>query len=166
MSLAYGFGALGTIVAGRFCDWLVHQGMSILGSRKFTAISGLVIAALFTLPLTLVGGDNLTLCIVLLCITLFSINMASATAWMIVNTIVETRRVASLGSIQNFGGYAAGSIAPIVTGFSIQYSGSFNVAFTVSAIVALCSALAYFLLVKTPISQIEYPSGSAVRVAG
>jgi cyanate permease len=79
--------------------------------------------------------------------------MASATAWMIVNTIVDSRRVASFGSIQNFGGYIAGSVAPIVTGFSIQYSGSFNTAFMISAIVALCSAVAYFLLLKAPIGN-------------
>ncbi|MCY1408246.1 putative L-galactonate transporter [compost metagenome] len=153
VSLAYGFGAVGTIVAGRFCDLLVRRGMSILASRKFSVITGLVLAALFTLPLSYVSG--LTGCLILLCLALFSINMASATAWMIVNTIVDSPRVASFGSIQNFGGYIAGSVAPIVTGFSIQYSGSFNTAFMISAVVALCSALAYFLLLKAPIGGIK-----------
>lgn len=153
VSLAYGFGAVGTIVAGRFCDLLVRRGMSILASRKFGVITGLVLAALFTLPLSF--GPGLTGSIVLLCLALFSINMASATAWMIVNTIVESRRVASFGSIQNFGGYIAGSVAPIVTGFSIEYSGSFNTAFMISAVVALCSALAYFLLLNAPVSAAQ-----------
>ncbi|MDQ0121814.1 sugar phosphate permease [Pseudomonas lini] len=153
VSLAYGFGAVGTIVAGRFCDGLVRRGMSILASRKSGVITGLVLAALFTVPLSFVTG--LTGCIILLCLALFSINMASATAWMIVNTIVDSRRVASFGSIQNFGGYIAGSVAPIVTGFSIQYSGSFNTAFMISAVVALCSALAYYLLLNAPISDAE-----------
>ncbi|ABY98837.1 TPA: MFS transporter [Pseudomonas putida] len=151
VSLAYGFGAAGTIVAGRFCDWLVKRGMSVLGGRKFSVITGLVLAALFTLPLSFVTG--LTGCIILLCLALFSINMASATAWMIVNTIVDSQRVASFGSIQNFGGYIAGSVAPIVTGFSIQYSGSFTTAFMISAVVALCSAVAYFLLLQAPIGS-------------
>jgi MFS family permease len=124
--------------------------MSVLGGRKFSVITGLVLAALFTLPLSFVTG--LTGCIILLCLALFSINMASATAWMIVNTIVDSQRVASFGSIQNFGGYIAGSVAPIVTGFSIQYSGSFTTAFMISA-VALCSAVAYFLLLQAPIGS-------------
>lgn len=151
VSLAYGFGAAGTIVAGRFCDVLVKRGMSVLASRKFSVITGLVLAALFTLPLSFVTG--LAGCIILLCLALFSINMASATAWMIVNTIVDSQRVASFGSIQNFGGYIAGSVAPIVTGFSIQYSGSFTTAFMISAVVALCSAVAYFLLLRAPIGS-------------
>ncbi|MCE5987446.1 MFS transporter [Pseudomonas sp. 5FOS] len=160
VSLAYGFGAAGTIVAGRFCDVLVKRGMSVLASRKFSVITGLVLAALFTLPLSFVTG--LTGCIILLCLALFSINMASATAWMIVNTIVDSQRVASFGSIQNFGGYIAGSVAPIVTGFSIQYSGSFTTAFMISAGVALCSAVAYFLLLQAPIGSAKVKAAEMV----
>lgn len=160
VSLAYGFGAAGTIVAGRFCDLLVKRGMSVLASRKFSVITGLVLAALFTLPLSFVTG--LTGCVILLCLALFSINMASATAWMIVNTIVDSQRVASFGSIQNFGGYIAGSVAPIVTGFSIQYSGSFTTAFMISAVVALCSAVAYFLLLQAPIGSAKVKAAGMV----
>ena len=160
VSLAYGFGAAGTIVAGRFCDLLVKRGMSVLASRKFSVITGLVLAALFTLPLSFVTG--LTGCVILLCLALFSINMASATAWMIVNTIVDSQRVASFGSIQNFGGYIAGSVAPIVTGFSIQYSGSFTTAFMISAVVALCSAVAYFLLLQAPIGSAKVKAAEMV----
>ncbi|MGF6090323.1 MFS transporter [Pseudomonas sp. 18173] len=151
VSLAYLFGAFGTIAAGRICDRMVKRGMSVLGSRKVTAISGLLLAAMFTLPLSF--GSGLTLSVVLLCLALFSINLASSTAWMIANTIVSTRRVASFGSIQNFGGYIAGSIAPIVTGFSIQHSGSFATAFMVSAVVAVVAALAYWVLLKGPVGD-------------
>lgn len=149
VSFAYVFGAIGTIAAGRICDRLVKRGVGVLNSRKYTVIGGLVFAAVFTLPLTFV--TSLGGCIALLCLALFGINLSSATAWMVVNTVVDTKRVASLGSIQNFGGYIAGSVAPIVTGFSVQYSGTFATAFAVSAIVALLSAVAYFVLLKAPI---------------
>ncbi|MFJ3481810.1 MFS transporter [Pseudomonas sp. NPDC090202] len=149
VSFAYVFGAIGTIAAGRICDRLVKRGVGVLQSRKYTVIGGLVFAAVATLPLTFV--TSLNGCIALLCLALFGINLASATAWMVVNTVVDNKRVASLGSIQNFGGYIAGSVAPIVTGFSVQYSGTFATAFAVSAIVALLSAVAYFVLLKAPI---------------
>ncbi|MNC53289.1 L-galactonate transporter [compost metagenome] len=71
---------------------------------------------------------------------------------MIANTVVDSQRVASFGSIQNFGGYLAGSVAPIVTGFSIQQTGSFASAFLISAVVAAVAALAYVLLLKQPVS--------------
>lgn len=148
VSLAYLFGAIGTVFAGKACDWLVRRGMKVLASRKLMVILGLVAAAFFTLIVAFV--TNVVACVALLCLTMFFINISSATAWMIVNTIVPSERVASFGSIQNFGGYLAGSIAPILTGFSVQQSGSFSSAFVISAAVAACSALAYWLLLKEP----------------
>ncbi|WP_338747089.1 MFS transporter [Pseudomonas putida] len=150
VSLAYVFGALGTIVAGRICDRLVKNGASVLGSRKRVVVSALFAAAAFTVPLSF--GSGLMLSVALLCCALFSVNMASSTAWMIANTVVDSQRVASFGSIQNFGGYLAGSVAPIVTGFSIQQTGSFASAFLISAAVAAVAAMAYVLLLKQPVS--------------
>ncbi|ANI35024.1 hypothetical protein AA098_16600 [Pseudomonas sp. JY-Q] len=150
VSLAYVFGALGTIVAGRICDRLVKHGASVLGSRKRVVVTALFAAAAFTVPLSF--GSGFLLSVALLCCALFSVNMASSTAWMIANTVVDSQRVASFGSIQNFGGYLAGSVAPIVTGFSIQQTGSFASAFMISAAVAAVAAMAYVLLLKQPVS--------------
>ncbi|ANC80780.1 MFS transporter [Pseudomonas alloputida] len=150
VSLAYVFGALGTIVAGRICDRLVKHGASVLGSRKRVVVTALFAAAAFTVPLSF--GSGFLLSVALLCCALFSVNMASSTAWMIANTVVDSQRVASFGSIQNFGGYLAGSVAPIVTGFSIQQTGSFASAFLISAAVAAVAAMAYVLLLKQPVS--------------
>ena len=151
VSLAYVFGALGTIVAGRICDRLVKHGASVLGSRKRVVVTALFAAAAFTVPLSF--GSGFLLSVALLCCALFSVNMASSTAWMIANTVVDSQRVASFGSIQNFGGYLAGSVAPIVTGFSIQQTGSFASAFLISAAVAAVAAMAYVLLLKQPVSS-------------
>jgi len=157
VSLAYLFGAAGTVVAGKACDALVARGMKVLASRKLVIITGLLGGALFTLIVAF--ASNLAACVALLCAALFFINISSATAWMIVNTIVPSERVASFGSIQNFGGYLAGSIAPILTGFSVQQSGSFSSAFVISAVVATCSALAYFILLKDPNTPVAAAAG-------
>ena len=44
---------------------------------------------------------------------------------------------ASLGSIQNFGGYLGGALAPTVTGFIVQATGTFVPALLVGAMIAL-----------------------------
>lgn len=160
VSLAYLFGALGTIVAGKACDRLVARGMKVLASRKLMVILGLIGGALFTLIVAFT--TNVVACVVLLCLTMFFISISSATAWMIVNTLVPSERVASFGSIQNFGGYLAGSIAPILTGFSVQQSGSFSSAFVISAGVAACSAFAYFALLKEPAPKAATPATTGV----
>lgn len=155
VSLAFLCGAAGTIVAGRACDWLVKRGVGLVASRKRVVITGLLAAALFSL---VVGySKDVTLCVTMLCLAMFFISISSATAWMIVNVLVVPERVASFGSIQNFGGYLAGSIAPIVTGFSVEYTGSFDSAFITSAAVAVFSALAYWGLLRAP----RQPAASA-----
>ncbi|MBD1589481.1 MFS transporter [Pseudomonas typographi] len=151
VSLAFLCGAVGTIVAGRACDWLVKRGVGLVASRKRVVITGLLAAAAFSL---VVGySKDVTLCVVLLCLAMFFISISSATAWMIVNVLVVPERVASFGSIQNFGGYLAGSVAPIVTGFTVQYTGNFDSAFITSAAVAVFSALAYWGLLRGPQPQ-------------
>ncbi len=56
--------------------------------------------------------------------------------------------------MQNFGGYLGGALAPTVTGFIVQGTGSFVPAFLVVAVVA---AIAYFVLVGTAIPPIHAP---------
>jgi cyanate permease len=58
---------------------------------------------------------------------------------------------ASLGSIQNFGGYLGGALAPLVTGLILEKTGSFSQALLLSAAVTLAAAAAYLLLVRETI---------------
>ncbi len=53
--------------------------------------------------------------------------------------------------MQNFGGYLGGALAPMVTGFTVQATGSFVPAFLVGAIIALCAGVGYFIIVRDPI---------------
>jgi hypothetical protein len=73
--------------------------------------------------------------------------------------------IASVGALQNFGGYFGGSFAPIVTGFTLQYTNSLNNAFVVAAMVGVLGAAAYVLLVRKQITGRETlgaPSGTSV----
>lgn len=58
----------------------------------------------------------------------------------------------SLGAIQNFGGYIGGALAPMVTGFVVQGTGSFTPALLVGACITFLGGIVYFLLAKAPIS--------------
>jgi cyanate permease len=61
-----------------------------------------------------------------------------------------------LGSIQNFGGYLGGALAPTVTGFIVQATGTFVPALLVGAVIALASALAYLVVIPNrPIRPAE-----------
>ena len=62
---------------------------------------------------------------------------------------------ASLGAMQNFGGYIGGALAPTVTGFIVQSSGSFEPALLVGAAVAFCAAITYLIMVREAIPPID-----------
>lgn len=70
---------------------------------------------------------GLTWAMVLICVAMFFINLASAACWTLVSVIAPRRKVASAGSILDFGGCVSGSLAPVVTGRVVQTSGSTKV---------------------------------------
>src|SRR6201998_3448155 len=58
---------------------------------------------------------------------------ASGMSWALASVAAPTSCTASLGSIQNFGGYLGGALAPIVTGYIVQETGTFDPALLVAA---------------------------------
>ena len=106
--------------------------------------------ALFTVPAALTHDRNVAVgCIAL---AMFCGNVATANAWALVTATAPSGYVASLGSIQNFGGYFGGSFAPVITGKVVDLTGSFTLALLLGAVVAVASALVYLFVVREPIS--------------
>ena len=81
---------------------------------------------------------------------------ASGMSWALASVAAPAHCTASLGSIQNFGGYLGGALAPTVTGFIVQATGTFVPALLVGAVIALASALAYLVVIPNrPIRSAE-----------
>jgi nitrate/nitrite transporter NarK len=98
-------------------------------------------------------------------------HLASGMSWALASVAAPAHCTASLGSIQNFGGYLGGALAPTVTGFIVQATGTFVPALLVGAVIALASALAYLVVIPNrPIRSAELgvaapsapPSGSSM----
>ena len=151
VSIPYIFGALGMLSAGLAADRLLARGLSPIASRKWPVCIGLLGGAAFTLPAAYT--PSLTMAIVYISAAMYFINMASAGAWTLVTVVTSSRQMASLGSIQNFGGYFGGSFAPIITGFVVERTGSFTDAFVISAAIAFIAALVYLFGVRSPVTE-------------
>jgi MFS family permease len=67
---------------------------------------------------------------------------ASGMSWALASVVAPAHCTASLGSIQNFGGYLGGALTPTVSGFIVQATGTFVPALLVTAVIALASAVA------------------------
>jgi len=149
-SVPYIFGFIGSIVGGAISDKLAARGFTPMMSRKIPIICGLFGMAIFTIPAAFT--DSWQLALTFICLAVFCGNVSSACSWALVTAAAPPTYVASIGSIQNFGGYLGGTLAPALTGIIVQRTGSFIPALILGAGIAATSALIYTFVVRRPIS--------------
>ncbi len=137
----------------------MRGGMSPVRSRKVPAAVALFGTALCTLATAFVTSN--TLAIVLISASLFLVYVTSTCAWALTSVAAPTNCTASLGAVQNFGGYLGGALAPTVTGLIVQHTGSFVWALVVGAAIAGLSALSFLFIVRDPITAAEMDAISA-----
>ena len=147
-SIPFLAGAAGVISGGLLVDRVIRGGASVSRSRKWPICGGLIGAGLFTVLGAYAQG--VVPVMALFSAALFCLNVAVAGTWSLVSVAVPSRMVASLASIQNFGGYFGGAFAPVVTGMVVQQTGSFTLALVIAALIALLGAASYFFVVKLP----------------
>lgn len=87
---------------------------------------------------------------------LFCVHFAGTSAWGLVQVMVSETKVASIAGIQNFGSFVFASFAPIVTGWVVDTTHSFNLALVIAACVTFTGALCYFFIVKIGLSNRYY----------
>jgi len=71
--------------------------------------------------------------------------------WALAGDVAPPSMIASVGSIQNFGGYFGGAFSPIVAGMIVDATGSYTLAFVSAGIIVACAAICYWFIVKQPI---------------
>ncbi|SMG58884.1 MFS transporter [Paraburkholderia susongensis] len=146
VSIPYIFGTIGMVSSGLIADYLLKRGMAPIRSRKWPLCIGLIGAAAFTVPAAYTPST--TLAIVYVSAAMFFVNLSSGTAWALVSVAAPRHLVASLGSMQNFGGYLGGSFAPVITGIVVDRTHSFVNALLISAGVAFAAAFVYLFVVR------------------
>ncbi|MBN8906361.1 MAG: MFS transporter [Rhodospirillales bacterium] len=158
-AIPYIFGVIGSLLGGRLADWLVTRGVSPMNSRKYPMTASLLLTAGFTAWAALTPSDWLS--VACISVSLFLLYVSSATAWAMAPVAAPAHCTASIGAMQNFGGYFGGALAPMLTGFIVQATGSFVPAQLLAAGVALCAAVGYFLVVRDPVPAMEDVPGAS-----
>lgn len=140
-AIPYALGTLGQLTCGFWIDWLRQRGMTLAVSRKLPICLGLVGAGLATIAA--VHAQTTTGALVAISLSMFCIYFANVGTWALVGIMVDSRLVATMGSLLTFGGYMGGSAAPIVTGVLVDQTQSFSMALNISAVLAFIAAAIY-----------------------
>ncbi|MFI6408336.1 MFS transporter [Streptomyces sp. NPDC050548] len=146
-SLPYLCGILGVLFGGWLSGRLIRRGVPAVVSRKVPIVGGSVLAAAAVLPVAYVHSTPLAL--TLLSLGYFAAQVPMGCLWTLASDIAESHQVASLGAIQNFGGFLGAAMAPIVTGAILDATGNnYTDVFLVGGALLLLGGMSYLFFVK------------------
>jgi MFS family permease len=168
-AIPFAWGVLGGVLGGYIADMLVRRGVEPLKSRRYPAALALLGTAACTVAAAYVESDALA--IAFISASLFLVYVTSTCAWALSSVAVPTNCTASIGAVQNFGGYLGGALAPTVTGLIVQNTGSFVPALVVGALIGVVSAASYLFIVDKPITAadmdaISHPGAAPLKAGG
>jgi sugar phosphate permease len=149
-SIPFLCGFAGALVAGWASDRVVKAATSPISGRRNAVVATMLGMVAFTIPAALVESN--VVAVACISMVIFLANASSACAWSLATVAAPRSHIASLGAIQNFGGFLGGALAPVLTGYIAQ-SWSFVPALLTGAGIAFAGAMAYHFLVTRPIPE-------------
>lgn len=147
-SIPLSAGFVGALAGGVVSNRLVRAGIGPRDACRIPVIWGMLGTAVFTLAGAFVPSTWAALA--LLSGGVFLANLASSCGWALGALMVPPEEVGTLEAIQNIGGSVGGGMAPVVTGYAVEATGSFVPALCLAAAVAVLSALTYWGMVRPP----------------
>jgi MFS family permease len=145
-AIPFALSIIGAAGGGWWADWLLARGVSPVNSRKIPLVTGVAGAALFTICAAEASSNT----VAVVCVTLAMMfgALCAGLFWALASVIVPSNCTASAGSMANFGGYIGGALVPMITGFIVQATGSFEAALLLGGAIGLLSSLCYLLLIR------------------
>ncbi|TKH45090.1 MFS transporter [Paenibacillus terrae] len=150
-SIPFVAGIIGVLLGGFISDYFIRKGVAPVTSRKIPIVGGAILAAASVAPIPFI--DSTVVSIVLLSVGYFASQLPSGVIWTLAADIAPGEQVASLGAIQNFGGFLGAALAPIATGYILDTTGSFNNVFLLGASLLVMGAISYGVFLKKPITR-------------
>jgi nitrate/nitrite transporter NarK len=154
-------GFVGLAAGGPLCDLIFRMtGNPILARKLVLVVCLLVAAGCIALAGTV---DTVTAAVGLMAVSVFFMYLTGNTYWAIILDTVEQDRVGGVSGFVHFVANCGGIVAPLVTGFIVQATGSFYAAFLLTGAVAVLGAVGVAVFVRAPA---PVAIGAALRHAG
>ena len=143
-------GFVGAVGGGWLSDRLTRR-LGERAARQIPLVAGLFAAAGCSALAAVSGSAAMALTAV--SAALFAANVATTSGWALAAGLAPAAMVATVEAMANIGGSVGGSLAPLVTGFVAQQTGSFAPALLIASAVAAVCAGANWLLTKDTIAD-------------
>ncbi|MDR5828152.1 MFS transporter [Caballeronia sp. LP006] len=137
-------GFLGGVLGGVLSDSLIRHGRSVTFARKLPIVAGMLLSSCI-IGCNYVDADGLV--VALMSLAFFGKGIG-ALGWAVVADTAPKEAIGLSGSIFNMFGNAAGIVTPIVIGYILARTGSFNGALAFVGVNALITVFAYLVIVK------------------
>src|SRR5262249_42247439 len=168
-ALPFWAGLLGTLGGGWLGDHLIQRGVSTTISRKSIIGAGLSVSTVLVITAAYVQQSWLAVTLLTLCVGFLRLATGSVNSFPI--DLAPLPMVGALTGVQNFFGSIGALLAPIITGYIVNATGSFAGSFVVAGGMALFGAVSYLFVVGSletgeaphdaaPVTQAS-PSGSS-----
>ncbi|MGY3551457.1 MFS family permease [Bradyrhizobium sp. USDA 4472] len=129
---------------GHFSDWLIKKGVSVTNARKYCLVGSQLVAAL----VIAVGFvEDPMIAVALLTINIAGESASAGIMWTILSEVSPKGLGGTLSSAVNTVSSVAGVMAPTVTGFVYQFTGSFQMALLLAGLGILISACSILFIV-------------------
>lgn len=142
--IAFGGVAVMVPLAGAMADFLIRKGLDSSKVRKGFVIAGFLMGALI-IPVPYISNPNYAVTVLLIAIV--SMGMATANSWAIMQAVAPENTTGTLAGVQNLGGSVGAAVAPLLTGFMVSASGTFDSAFILAGVIMLSGILNYLFLI-------------------
>jgi MFS transporter, ACS family, glucarate transporter len=132
-------GGFGGILGGIISDGFLHRGHSLSFARKVPIMAGMV------LSMTMIACNYAhaqSLMLVFMSISLFGKGIG-ALGWTVISDTSPQGMVGINGALFNLIGNMAGITTPIIIGYIVQKTGSFDDALIFVSVAALCAIISY-----------------------
>lgn len=146
-------GFIGGLAGGFISDGILKRTGNLDRARKIPLVVGMLLA---TLIIGCVWAEQEWLVVTLMAIAFFGKGVASL-GWAVMADVAPKKLAGLSGGVFNMFGNAAGIVTPIIVGYIVAVTGSFDLALVFVGAHCLLTILAYVVIVG-PIRRLELPA--------
>ncbi|MDF2499699.1 MAG: hypothetical protein K0Q77_413 [Anaerosporomusa subterranea] len=137
----------GVTLGGKWSDWMLSRGYSLGMARKMPMAVGLSFSCCIMLANY---TSDIWLIILIMSVGFFGQGIGTSCGWALLSDIVPKQLIGISSGIYNFAANLGGCITPLVIGFIVQNTQSYELGLAFVSFIALLGVLAYVFMMGRP----------------